>query len=133
VLQTGDAFEQIGVRVNRNGTLDLYYGDTAVYRALPLPGFAPFEAGRFGWGARTGGLNDNHWMDDVRIALNTQPDVAPRLTVTQSGANVVITWSGGGTLQSATALSGAWADVPGAASSYTTPASDAMRFFRVRQ
>ena len=40
---------------------------------------------------------------------------------------------GGGTLQTATALPGTWADIPGAASGYTTPASDAVRFFRVRQ
>lgn len=133
VLQTGDTFEQIGVRVNRNGTLDLYYGDTAVYRGLPLPGFVPFQTGRFGWGARTGGLNDNHWMDDVKIALNTQPDVGSTLTIRQSGANIVIEWTGGGTLQTTTALPGGWSDVPGAASGYTTPASDAMRFFRVRQ
>jgi len=133
VLRTDDAFEQIGVRVDRNGTLDLYYGDTAVYRALPLPGFTPFEAGRFGWGARTGGLNDNHWMDDVKIAMNTQPDVGTTLAIRQSGTNVVVEWTGGGTLQTATALPGAWADIPGAASGYTTPASDAVRFFRVRQ
>jgi hypothetical protein len=133
VLQTGGAFEQIGVRVNRNGTLDLYYGTTAVYRGLPLPNFTPFAAGRFGWGARTGGLNDNHWVDDIKIGLNTQPDAGPTLTITRSGANIVITWTGGGTLQTTTALPGGWTDVPGASSGYTTSATEAVRFFRVRQ
>ena len=133
VLRTDDAFEQIGVRVNRNGTLDLYYGDTAVYRGLVLPGFVPFQAGRFGWGARTGGLNDNHWMDDLKIAINTQPDAGPTLTVTRSGANIIITWPGAGTLQTSTSLPGGWSDIPGASSGYTTPASAAMQFFRVRQ
>lgn len=106
VLRTGDAFERIGVRVNRAGTLDLYYGDTAVYRGRPLPDFTPFGAGRFGWGARTGGLNDNHWMDDIRIAMNTQPEAAPVLSITSSGGDVVIRWTGGGTLQTTTALPG---------------------------
>jgi len=39
VMRTGTEFKQIGVRLNRSGTLDLYYGDTAVYRGLALPGF----------------------------------------------------------------------------------------------
>lgn len=133
VLRTDDAFEQIGVRVNRAGTLDLYYGDTAVYRGLELPGYAPFAAGRFGWGARTGGLNDNHWVDDIRIALNTQPAIGPTLSIARSGANVVIAWTGGGTLQTSTAPTGPWNDIPGAFSGYTTPASDPHRYFRVRQ
>ncbi|HRY51922.1 MAG TPA: hypothetical protein P5186_28150 [Candidatus Paceibacterota bacterium] len=133
VLRTGDVFEPIGVRVNRNGTLDLYYGDTAVYRGLPLPGYTPFDAGRFGWGARTGGLNDNHWVDDIKIALNIQPDAGPTLTISRSGENVVITWTGGGTLQTTIALPGVWSDIPGATSGYTTPATDSARYFRVRQ
>jgi hypothetical protein len=102
---TTPVFKQIGVRVNRNGTLDLYYGDTAVYRGLPLPNYTPFVAGRFGWGARTGGLNDNHWVDSIKIALNTQPVVtAPTIGYSLSGGNIVLTWQGGGTLQSTTGL-----------------------------
>ena len=132
-MRTGTEFWQIGVRVNRAGTLDLYYGDTAVYRGLVLPGYVPFGAGRFGWGARTGGLNDNHWVDDVKIAMNIQANVAPTLVVTLSGGNIVITWAGGGTLQSTTALPGGWADLAGATSGYTTPASGGAKYFRVRQ
>lgn len=133
VLQTGDGFEQVGVRVNRSGTLDLYYGDTAVYRGLVLPGYTPFAAGRFGWGASTGGLNDNHWVDDVKIALNTQAAVGPTIVVGRSGGNIVLHWTGGGTLQSSISLSGGWSDVAGATTGYTVPASDPVRFYRVRQ
>ena len=133
VLETGEGFEQVGVRVNRNGTLDLYYGDTAVYRGLVLPGYTPFAAGRFGWGASTGGLNDNHWVDDIKIALNTQAAVGPTLVITRSGENVVLTWPGGGTLESTIALPGGWTAVAGATSGYTVPASASARFYRVRQ
>jgi len=133
VLRTGTEFTQIGVRVNRNGTLDLYYGNTAVYRGLVLPGFTPFGAGRFGWGARTGGLNDNHWVDDVKIALNTQPATGPTMTASLSGGNIVLTWTAGGTLQSTAALPGGWSDVPGATSGDTVPTTDPARYFRVRQ
>jgi hypothetical protein len=133
VLHTGTEFVQVGVRVNRNGTLDLYYGNTAVYRGLVLPGFTPFGAGRFGWGAHTGGLNDNHWLDDVKIALNTQPAAGPTMTTSLSGGNIVLAWPAGGTLQSTTALPGGWSDVQGATSGYTVPTIDPARYFRVRQ
>jgi hypothetical protein len=129
VLDTGGAFEQVGVRVSGDGTLDLYYGDTAVYRGLVLPGYTPFAAGRFGWGARTGGLNENHWVDDIKIALNTRPVLKIHL----SGGNVIIEWTGGGTLQTTTSLPGGWTDIPGASSGYTTPATGPARFFRLWQ
>jgi hypothetical protein len=133
VLRTGTEFTQIGVRVNRSGTLDLYDGNTAVYRGLVLPGFVPFAAGRFGWGARTGGLNDNHWVDDIRIALNTQPAAGPTLTVSLSGGNIVLTWTGGGTLQVTPAVGTSWLDVQGATSGYTLPLTAPAMYFRVRQ
>lgn len=34
-----------------------------------LPGFTGIAGGSFQFGARTGGLNDNHWIDDVRIGI----------------------------------------------------------------
>lgn len=133
VLRTGDQFATIGVRVSASGLLDLYYGDTAVYRGLVLPGYEPFGPGRFAWGARTGGLNDNHWVDDVRIALNSAGPAAPVVSVTLSGANVIVQWTGSGVLQSAASVPGTWTDVAGATSGYSTPATGTARFFRVRQ
>lgn len=133
VLRTGSDFVQLGVRVNRNGTLDLYYGNTAVYRGVVLPNYTPFTAGRFGWGARTGGLNENQWMDDLKISINTQAAEGPRLNVALVNGNLVITWAGGGVLQSATTIPGSWGDIAGATSGYTTSAAGAAKFFRVRQ
>jgi len=84
-------------------------------------------------------------LDDVRIynRLLTAPDVAalaklggiivrPTITITPSGQNVVITWPGGGTLQSASQITGPWNVVPGT-SPQTIPATGAAQFFRVRQ
>ena len=68
---------------------------SASYRGLPLPNYTPFAAGRFGWGARTGGLNDNHWVDDIKISLNTQPAAGPTMVITRTGQNITITWPGG--------------------------------------
>jgi hypothetical protein len=49
-----------------------------ILNAVPIPGFTPV-AGRFGLGARTGGLFSTHWFDNVAITtdlvpLETDPD-----------------------------------------------------------
>jgi hypothetical protein len=139
VLETGDSFVPVGVRINRVGTLDLYYSITAICRDLPLPRFTPLGMGRFGWGARTGGLNENHWLDDVRISLNTQPLPVEKPTFTKIGRNddgtITLVWTGGGTLQQTTSLTPPiqWSDVPGAASPYSMNRTGTAQFFRVRR
>jgi hypothetical protein len=132
VLRTGEVYADLGVRLNRNGTLDLYYGTTAIFHRVPLPAFVPFAAGRFGWGARTGGLNDNHWIDNVRVSLNTQPPETTLGIGRTAGGSVTITWTGGGTLQTAATVLGPWSDVPGASSGYTLPPTTQAALFRVR-
>lgn len=133
VLRTGDLFKPIGVRVGRTGLLDLYYGETAVYRGLALPGYTPFGEGRFAWGARTGGLNDNHWMDELAISLNTQPAEDPVLSLSILNGDIRVTWTGSGILQSTSAFPTGWSDVAGATSGYTVPASGGTLFFRLRR
>jgi hypothetical protein len=60
----------------------------------------------------------------------------PKLTASLQGANVVITWTGQGALQSATTISGTWGNVtpPPTGNSYTVPATQApQQYFRLRQ
>ncbi|HXG49250.1 MAG TPA: HYR domain-containing protein [Methylomirabilota bacterium] len=45
---------------------------------------------------------------------------------------ICVRWSCGGTLQSADNVEGPWTDLPGATSPYCVPASEAKRFYRVR-
>jgi hypothetical protein len=52
--------------------------------------------------------------------------------ITVAGGNVTITY-GAGALQSAPSVSGPWADVAGATSPYTTPATGEGMFYRLRQ
>jgi hypothetical protein len=58
----------------------------------------------------------------------------PPLTIVTSGVNLVVTWAPPSTgtvkLQSAPAPNGAWTEVPGATSPYTTPAAGAPKYFR---
>jgi len=61
----------------------------------------------------------------------TQP---PRFTsIIPNTGKVVITWSGGGTLQSETSLSGPWVDVTGANSPASITVAGPTRFYRVKQ
>jgi hypothetical protein len=54
------------------------------------------------------------------------------LSIARSGTNVVVRWPGGGTLQSAGAVTGAWANVIGSpASPYTNAVSNGSQFYRV--
>jgi Concanavalin A-like lectin/glucanases superfamily len=53
----------------------------------------------------------------------------------RNSGKVVITWTGGGTLQTTTALSGTvtWADVTGVSSPATITVADPARFYRIKQ
>jgi len=65
------------------------------------------------------------------------PPSGPQITATTlSGGNLTITWTGGGSLQTSTDLSTStgWTDVPNSTGgTYTTPATDKVQFFRVKQ
>ena len=59
--------------------------------------------------------------------------VPPTLQLQRAGPNVVLTWSGAFTLQTATNLTTGFTDVPGAASPYSNAVTaDPQRFFRLR-
>lgn len=77
--------------------------------------------------------NDNALIVD-NIKLVYLAPACPPLQVTQSGANIIVTWaqpsSGTAKLQSATTVTGPYTDVPGATSPYTTPVSSAPKYFR---
>ncbi len=62
------------------------------------------------------------------------PPAQPEFTgITLEGDTLTITWDGGGTLQSAPAVTGPWTDVDGAASPYQTTATGAAAFYRLKQ
>lgn len=53
--------------------------------------------------------------------------------ISLSGGNVVIEWTGAAALWSAEAVTGPWSPVDNATSPYSTPATGAMRWFRLQQ
>jgi uncharacterized repeat protein (TIGR03803 family) len=79
--------------------------------------------------ARRGGANGVGTVFSL-----TLPSV--QLTITQSGTNVILTWSTNSTaltLQSALQLPGTFTNIPAATSPYTNPISSGQMFFRLVQ
>jgi hypothetical protein len=80
-------------------------------------------------------------LPTITVAPNTFsliPPLSPlQFTAIQSsGTNVVLQWTGAGTLQDATSLTGPWTDLVdpnGAFSPYTIPVSAPAKFYRMRQ
>lgn len=63
----------VKIRVDTDGTLDLAYNNVIVYTNVPIfraiTEFtrSPSGSARFGFGSRTGGSYDNHWIDNLNI------------------------------------------------------------------
>src|SRR6185369_5275064 len=133
-IETGDQWTDLAVRIEPDGTLDVQYKGKVLFNNLALPGFAPLTDAAFGIGARTGGLNENQWIDDLQIATTTgSATTPPQLSIAKGADGVTISWTGAGTLQATDVLgTGAnWTAVQGATNPYTTQTSGNARFFRV--
>ena len=61
------------------------------------------------------------------------PSAAKFSPVTKQGNNLVLSWTGGGTLQSADNVTGPWTDVANASSPFTTAVAVAKKFYRIKQ
>ncbi len=67
-----DTFVDAAVSVSPSGLVSFVYDGVAL--TAQIPGFAGITANQYILGARTGGANDNHWIDDLKIVTQT-PDV----------------------------------------------------------
>jgi hypothetical protein len=111
------------------------------YRQANPPLFTPWLRHRFdvssgGFPIDATGVRikvSNGSMDIDEIAVNTgAARPLPHLTTTRSGANVSISWSGGGGLECAPSVTGPWTCVPAASSPYSTGAGP-FQFYRIRR
>ena len=69
-IRTGD-FRDVVITMSANGRLAVAH-QNSTNSSVPLievtiPGWAPQAGWRFGIGGRTGGLTDNHWVEDLAI------------------------------------------------------------------
>ncbi|MFO1501442.1 MAG: hypothetical protein U1G07_24145 [Verrucomicrobiota bacterium] len=85
-----NAFLPVRINLDSDSTIDVSYGDILVCTNL-YTGFQA-TAGRFGFGARTGGSSDNHFVDDLSITTSTAPSTVPQhpliLSVAPAGTGV---------------------------------------------
>lgn len=77
-------FIDVLLEVRNDGTLNLTVDNSPVYRNF-YGAFTP-TSGRFGFGARTGGSADNHWVDDIQITTSTGPVTQPAHPLVVSNA-----------------------------------------------
>lgn len=66
-LDTSNQFVNVLLSVSPSGKLDLYFKDVSIFHDLQLPNYTPFVNANYGFGARTGGANENAWIDDLSI------------------------------------------------------------------
>lgn len=82
-ILTGNDFVDVRIEL-RNGLLNVDFKGQPFYQSIPIV-LAPIEGGRFGFGARTGGENNNHWIDD--LSIETFAQTTPAVANLQATAN----------------------------------------------
>ncbi len=111
-LLTGLDFANMTVRLENDGTVDVMFKDEIVFWNVPTASTS-FKKSRFGFGARTGGANAVHGIDDLLLAMITEApsvDKPPAVTISRDDSgNLVIEWTG--ILQATENINGPWADV----------------------
>ncbi len=122
-------YVDVVIQVKPEGTLDVVFDNEVVFLGLPLPGYAGIAGGRFGLGARTGGLNENHFVDDLAISTSTAAAPAT-LSLGGTATAPVITYTG--VLTESTTVNGTYNDVAGATSPFTVPTTAPAKFYRTR-
>jgi hypothetical protein len=66
-IVTGDDYRTVLLRVTPDGKLDLVYGDLVVAAGVQLPDYTPMTNAAAGFYSRTGGSNENVWIDNLQI------------------------------------------------------------------
>ena len=90
-IQTGSDFRKVLLRVDSDGKLYLAYGEQVLFNGLQLPNYTFTAAGKFGFYGRTGGENENQWIDNVLIQGTKSS--GPLSIITQPASAAVIVGS----------------------------------------
>jgi hypothetical protein len=122
------------IKVVVNGATAKLFLDGVLGAEVPFP----YASGlSFGFGAYVSAATDvvRGYFDNAKVSGGSAPVAGRFNPVSVQGANVVISWTGGGVLQSTAALGSAWTDVTPAptGNSVTVSAGAAnTRFYRLR-
>ncbi len=72
-IETGDSYGEVIIHLDTDGTLDVAYRGAVVHDNVLIPGFSSIAGARFALAGRTGGLDENQWMDNLQITTDTTP------------------------------------------------------------
>ncbi len=86
-LDTSNQFVNVLISVGPDGKLDMYFKGYLIFQNVQLPNYTPFVGANFGFGARTGGANENAWIDDLCINNFSLGNVV----ITRQPSNVTVT------------------------------------------
>ena len=134
-LLSGFDFVDMTVRLENDGTVDLMFKDEVIFWNVATSSTS-YKKSRFGFGARTGGANAVHGIDDLRISMITEPphaDEPPAVSIARDDSNnLVVEWTG--ILQTATSINGPWEDINAASPLILKPENLAkQQYARARQ
>ena len=65
---TAGSFVDVEVHYNAASGVSVVWGNTTVFDKVAVPGFTLTQASKYGFGGRTGGLNQENWVDEVKIS-----------------------------------------------------------------
>ena len=128
-IETGAGFRTVLLRVDSDGKLYMSWGERVLWNGLQLPNWTFISSGQYGFYGRTGGENDNQWIDNLQIkatqssgplAVTAQPADAVLLVGQTATFTVGLSDPNGATYQwqkNSNNISGA------TASTYSTPAT----------
>lgn len=108
------------IKLDSDATADVWFNNEVIFYDVPVPGFSPLSGASFVWAARTGGLNQNAFIDNINLTTTTAANGPGSISIAVSGGDLVITYTG--TLQSSLDLTtNSWQPVQGASSPYRVP------------
>jgi hypothetical protein len=128
-IETGEEFADVLVRLERDGTVDVAFKGEVLFHNIVYPNWTSLANGRFIFAARTGGLNENQFIDDVAISTTLQA-TNPTLAFARESGDLVLTFTG--VLQSADRVEGPYVDVNGASNPLRTRLEAGPKFYRAR-
>ena len=116
------------IKLDADATADVWFNNEVIFYDVPVPGFTSLSNASFVWGARTGGLNENAYIDDINLTTTSTGPSSNTIGIAVSGGNLIITYTG--RLYSSTDLTtGSWQIVGGASSPYSIPLPTSGRLY----
>jgi len=124
-------WHHFAVRFNQPNYSISLYCDGRFLATVDLTTFAGGIYQNYSNGAVGIGGDLTYWWDNFMVGGATPLPSEVNLTANLQGKNIVITWTGTGTLQSAPTVTGPWSALTNAVSPFSTPATGAAQFYRL--